>query len=80
MKKQPATSKPIKHRSGKQVFPRGWNGKGVQDVIDYYDNQTEDEGVAEYEAAMQVEDLTVMFVPTDLVPEIRQLIDRRRGA
>jgi len=52
----------------------------VQEVIAYYDTQTEDEGVAEYEAAMEVEGLSVMLVPTELVPEIRRLIGRRRGA
>ena len=41
---------------------------------------TEDEELAEYEAAMKVEGLTVMLVPSELVPEIRQLIGRRRGA
>ena len=78
MKKQAAPSKPVRRR--KQVFPRGWNEKRVQEVIAYYDRQTEDEELAEYEAAMKVEELSVMLVPTELVPEIRQLIDRRRGA
>jgi hypothetical protein len=80
MKKRAAASKPVKPSRRKQVFPRGWNEKRVQEVIAYYDNQTEDEGAAEYEAAMNVDGLTVMLVPTDLVPEIRQLIGRRRGA
>jgi hypothetical protein len=53
-------------RTGKQRFPRGWNEKRVRDVIAYYDRQTEDEEVAEYEAAMQIEGLTVMLVPTEL--------------
>jgi hypothetical protein len=78
MKKQAAASKTVKRR--KQVFPRGWTEKRVQEVIAYYDTQTEDEGVAEYEAAMKVEGLTVMLVPSELVPEIRRLIGRRRGA
>jgi hypothetical protein len=80
MKKQPAANKPVKRSRRKQVLPAGWNEKRVQEVAAYYDNQTEDEGVAEYEAAMKVEGLTVMIVPTDLVPAIRQLIGRRRGA
>lgn len=78
MKKQAAASKPVRRR--KLVFPRGWNEKRVQEVIAYYDTQTEDEAVAEYEAAMEVEGLTVMLVPTELVRKIRQLIGRRRGA
>ena len=35
---------------------------------------------SEYEAARAVEDWSVMLVPTELVPEIRRLIGRRRGA
>ena len=78
MKKQAATPKTIPRK--KQVFPRGWNEKRVQEVIAYYDKQTEDEELAEYEAAMKVEGMVVMLVPKKLVPEIRRLIGRRRGA
>jgi hypothetical protein len=78
MKKQAAASRT--RRTKKQVFPRGWNEKRVRDVIAYYDRQTEDEEVAEYEAAMEIEGLTVMLVPTELIPEIRRLIRRRRRA
>jgi hypothetical protein len=78
MKKQAAARKPVRRR--KQRFPRGWNEKRVQEVIAYYDRQTEDEELAEYEAGMKVEGLTVMLVPSDLVPAIRRLIGRRRGA
>jgi hypothetical protein len=76
MKKQ--APKNPKHTKPK--FPRGWNQKRVQAVIDYYDKQTEDEEVAEYESAMKLQDLTMMLVPRDLVPEIERLIARRRGA
>jgi len=77
MKKQTTASKST--RRLKQVFPRGWNQKRVQKVIDYYDKQTEGEELAEYEAGMQLKGLSLMFVPTDLVPEVRRLIGRRRG-
>ena len=36
-------------------FPPGWDEERVQKVIDYYENQTEDEAVAEDEAASQNE-------------------------
>jgi hypothetical protein len=78
MKKQAARSKTTKR--AKQVFPGGWNEKRVREVIDYYDRQTEEEELAEYEAAMKIDGLSVMLVPTKLVPEIRRLIGRRRGA
>jgi hypothetical protein len=78
MKKQGANRKVRKER--KQAFPKGWDEKRIGEVIAYYDKQTEDEEVAEYEAAMRVQGQSVMFVPTELVPEIRQLIRKRRGA
>jgi len=78
MKKQAKAAKTQKRK--KRAFPRGWNERRVREVIAYYDKQTEDEELAEYEASMREEGLTMMLVPTALVPEIRQLIDRRRGA
>ena len=36
-------------------FPPGWDEERVQGVIDYYENQTEDEAVAEDEATSQNE-------------------------
>ena len=36
--------------------------------------------LAEYEAGMRIEGLTMMLVPSDLVPEVRRLIGQRRGA
>jgi uncharacterized membrane protein YkvA (DUF1232 family) len=78
MKKQSAVTKPVK--ATKQKFPRGWNQKRVEQVIAYYDRQTEDEELAEYEEGMKIEGLTVMLVPSDLVPDVRRLIGRRRGA
>jgi hypothetical protein len=63
----------------RQRFPRGWNEKRVKEVIDYYDKQTEDEELAEYEAAMKLKGQALMLVPAELVGEIRRLIDRRQG-
>ena len=42
------------------------------------DRQTEDEQVAEHEAAYRASDQTMIGVPTELVPEVRRLIARRR--
>jgi hypothetical protein len=35
----------------KQMLPRGWTEKKIQEVLEYYENQTEAEQVAEHEAA-----------------------------
>jgi hypothetical protein len=78
MKKQP--KKPQGRKVRRQRFPPGWDEQRVQKVLAHYENQTEDEALAEDEAAYHAEGQTVMIVPTDLVPAIRQLIGRRRGA
>ena len=64
----------------KQKFPPGWDEKRVQELIAHYENQTEDEEFADIEAARQAEDITMMAIPTDLVPEIRALLARRQSA
>jgi hypothetical protein len=53
-------------------FPPGWDEKRVRELIDYYENQTEEEAVAEHAAA--VPGHTLMDVPHELVPIVRQLI------
>ncbi|TWT46005.1 hypothetical protein RAS1_24430 [Phycisphaerae bacterium RAS1] len=63
-----------------QNFPPGWDEKRVRELLAHYENQTEDEEFAEIEAALQAEDVTVMAVPTDLEPEVRALLARRRSA
>lgn len=74
------TKKPQSRTANQQKFPRGWNEERVRKVLAHYENQTEDEALAEDEAAYEVEGQTVMIVPTDLVPAIRELIARRRRA
>lgn len=55
-------------------FPPGWDEKRVRELIELYESQTEEEAVAEHEAAFESQTETMMGVPTPLVPEIRQLI------
>jgi hypothetical protein len=65
----------------KQKYPVGWDEDRVRKLAEHYDNQTEDEQVAEHEAAMKAEEnQTVMVVPTELVPDIVKLINKRRPA
>ena len=40
--------------------PKGWNEARVRDVLEHYENQTENEAVAEDEAAFRSRDQTVM--------------------
>jgi hypothetical protein len=59
-------------------FPPGWNEERVRRVLAHYGEQTEDEAVAEDEAAFEERDQTIMEVPTDLVPAVRELIAKRK--
>ena len=59
-------------------FPVGWNERRVRRVLEHYERQTEDEAVADDEAAFQLPGQTVMVVPKRLVPEFTRLIERRR--
>ncbi len=63
-----------------QKFPPGWDLARVQRVIAHYENQTEEEAVAEDEAGFQDENVTMIGVPTELVPRMLELIARRQGA
>jgi hypothetical protein len=63
-----------------QKFPPGWDEARVREVIAHYDSQSEDEQFAEIEAAQQAEGVTMMAVPTDLVPEVRALLARKQSA
>ena len=67
-------------RVKKQKLPRGWTEEKVREVLEYYENQTEAEQVAEHEAAYKAAGQTMMGVPSELVPDVRKLIARRRGA
>jgi len=59
-------------------FPEGWDEGRVQRVLAHYQEQTEDEALAEDEAGIESPE-TVMNVPRDLVPKVRELIAKSRG-
>ncbi len=59
-------------------FPAGWDEARVRRLLDHYERQTEDEAVAEDEAAFRLRGQTVMVVPKGLVREITRLIEGRR--
>jgi len=60
-------------------FPPGWDEDRVRRVVEHYEEQTEEEAVAEDEAASEDKAQTLMEVPNDLVPAVRQLIAKRRA-
>ena len=46
-------------------------------MLEHYEQQVEDEAVAEDEAAGEEPEQTLMDVPRDLVPAIREMIAKR---
>lgn len=59
---------------GKNKFPPGWDEKRVKSVIAHYENQTDEEAIAEDEAPMASDNETLMTVPRAIVPQVRELI------
>ena len=62
-------------------FPPGWDEDRVRRVLRHYEQQTDEEAVAEDEAAYESTTHTAIEVPVELVPEVRRLLARhKRGA
>lgn len=60
-------------------FPEGWNEDRVRRLLEHYETQTEMEAVAEDEATLEKPDQTLMEIPVDLVPLVRELIAKHQG-
>ena len=59
-------------------FPPGWDEERVRRVITHYEQQSEDQAMAEDEAAFEDQSQTVMEIPHVLVPAVPELIARRQ--
>lgn len=62
----------------KSTLPVGWDEARVRDVIDHYDNQTDDEAAAEDDAAYAAPKCVSIDVPVELVAVVRDLIAKHR--
>jgi hypothetical protein len=60
-------------------FPAGWDEERVRRVLAHYEDQTEEEAVAEDEAAYDDPNQAMIEVPRELVPAVRELIAKRRA-
>ena len=59
-------------------FPAGWDQEKVQRVLAHYEEQSEDQALVEDETGIESSE-TVMSVPHDLVPKVRELIARHQS-
>ena len=63
----------------KSKFPKGWDEERVKRVLAHYEKQTEEEAVAEDEAAYETRTQTAMDIPVQLVPKVRELIAKHQA-
>jgi len=61
-------------------FPQGWDEARVRRVLAHYEEQSEEQAVAEDEAAADDQTQAVMEIPNDLVPAVRELLAKRRAS
>ena len=57
----------------KMNLPEGWSEEKVRRVLAYYEQQSEEDALVEDEAGVESSE-TVMSVPRELVPKVRELI------
>lgn len=55
-------------------FPTGWDEERVKRVILHYEQQSDEEAIAEDEAAFEESAQALVNVPHDLLPAVRKLI------
>lgn len=60
-------------------LPAGWDERRVQRVIAHYEGQTEDEAADEDTRALEDASQTVMEIPRELVPAVRELIAKHQA-
>jgi hypothetical protein len=67
-------------KMSKQKFPPGWDEARVKKLLERYEHSSDDLMVAEDEAAHELDGQTLMVIPTELVPAVRELIDRKMSS
>ncbi len=60
-------------------FPTGWDEDRVKKVILHYETQSDEEAIAEDEAAFEDTAQALVNVPHDLLPAVRQLIAKHNS-
>lgn len=62
-------------------YPAGWDAERVRRLIDHYEGMSDDELAAEDDAAAEDRPgYTVVAVPSELLPAVRQLLAGHKGA
>jgi hypothetical protein len=61
-------------------YPPGWDEERVRRVLEHYESQTDEQAVAEDEAAYETTTHTTVEIPVDLLPTVRELLAKRKTA
>jgi hypothetical protein len=61
----------------RQSLPEGWSEERIQRLLREYETQSDDDAMAEDEAAWEDISETTMKVPVDLVPAVLEMIRKR---
>ena len=61
----------------KTGFPSDWDEDRVKRVLFHYESQSEEEAVAEDEAAWGDSSQTFIEIPNDLIPAVREMLAKR---
>lgn len=82
MTKKPRRRRTTQRTTGKDPneYPKGWNRRKVQAVVEHYESQTDEEAATEDEAAWRDGAFAMIQVPVALVPKVQRLIAKQRAA
>ena len=78
-KRKSRTRRKRTNRRDPNVYPKGWDAQSIKALAEYYDNQSDEEGAAELEAAFENQKSAMIQVPLKLVPAVQKLLARRAG-
>jgi hypothetical protein len=78
MKTKPkkSSAKSALKRRDPNRYPKGLNRRKALELIDYYENQTDEEAIAEDEAAYCSKHSTMMEIPNEFVWLVQKLISK----
>ena len=63
--------------SDPNTYPPGWDNERVQQMLEHYESQSDEDAAREDDVAMDATTETVMVIPNELVPAVRALISKQ---
>lgn len=68
----------MKKKKDPNIYPPGLTAKKVKEIIEYYDARQSDDLFADGDHQLVFEPTAWIEVPVELVPEVKNMITRRR--